>query len=98
MQWGYFEFVSGITLHTYRSPMKHLTECKREKYNLTLTTLWVNSADDKLIFFFFFPENNWHFMQIVPIEDNLQEMSKLVFWEKKKIYFMVVCWQYYPEC
>ena len=37
--------------------------------SLTITTLWANSADDKLmIFFLFFPENMiQHFMQIVPI-------------------------------
>ena len=35
-------------------------------YILNFTTLWTNSADDKLILFFlFFPENKiWHFMQI----------------------------------
>ena len=34
---------------------------------LTFTTLWANSADDKLmIFFLFFPGNRiWHFVQIV---------------------------------
>ena len=45
------------------------------------TTLWANSADDKLLIFFLFsPENRiWHFMQIVSIGDNLHEMSKPVF-------------------
>ena len=40
---------------------------KLKMYLLTLTALWVNSADDPLIFFFLlFPENRiWHFMQIV---------------------------------
>ena len=53
---------------------------------LTITTLWANSADDKLmIFFLFFPENRlWHFMQIISIGDCLHEMSKLVFSEKKQ--------------
>ena len=48
------------------------------------TTLWVNSADDQLmVFFWFFPENRiWHFMEIVVfIEDNLHEMLNLVSWE-----------------
>ena len=50
------------------------------------TTLWANSADDKLmIFFLFFSENRiWHFTQIVSSGDNLHEMSKPVFWRKKK--------------
>ena len=40
---------------------------KTEFSELTLTTLWANSADDKLVIvFLFFPENRiWHFMQIV---------------------------------
>ena len=52
--------------------------------NLTFTTLWAFSADDRLmIFFLFFPENRiWHFMQIVSVGDNLHEMSNPVFWEK----------------
>ena len=43
----------------------------RKKIILNSTTIWVNSADDKLIFFLFFPENIHfqnrlcHFMQIV---------------------------------
>ena len=51
---------------------------------LTFTTLWANSADNKLtIFFLIFPENRiWNFIQIVSIGDNLHEMSKSVFWEK----------------
>ena len=52
--------------------------------NLTFTTLWAFSADDKMmLFFLFFPENRiWHFMQIVSLGDNLHEMSNPVFWEK----------------
>ena len=55
---------------------------------LTFTTLWANSSDDKMtIVFLFFPENRlWHFMQTVSLgeRDNLYEMSKPIFWEKKK--------------
>ena len=53
---------------------------------LTITTLWPNSADSKLvIIFLIFPENKiCHFMQIVSIGDNLHEMSNLVSWGKKK--------------
>ena len=41
--------------------------------NLTLTTLWADSADDKLKWFFYiFLENKiWHLMQIVSLGDNL---------------------------
>ena len=42
---------------------------------------WANSADGKLVIFFFmfFPENRiWHFMQIVSIGDNLHEIQILV--------------------
>ena len=51
---------------------------------LTFTTLWANSADNKLMtFFLLFPENeNWHFMQTVSNGDNLYEMSTPVSWEK----------------
>ena len=51
---------------------------------LTVTILWANSADYKLVIFFLvFPENRfWHFMQIVSTGDNLHEMSDPVAWEK----------------
>ena len=64
---------------------------------LTFTTLWANSADDKLvIFFLFFPENRiWHFMQIVSIVDNLLERSIPVFREK---HFKCHLLKIYPEC
>ena len=40
------------------------------------------------IVFNFIQENRiWHFMQIVSTGDNLHEMSKPVFLEKKKKYF-----------
>ena len=44
---------------------------------LTFTTLWADSADDKLmIFFLIFPENRiWHFIQIFSYGDNLHEVS-----------------------
>ena len=50
----------------------------------TLSTLWANSADDKLVILvLYFPENRiWYFMQIVSSADNLHEMSNPVFWEK----------------
>ena len=48
--------------------------------NLTITTFWANSADDRLMIFFLFSSENrvWHFMQIVSIGDYLHEMSKPV--------------------
>ena len=51
---------------------------------LTSTTLLSNSADDKLVnfFFLFFPENR-------------NQMSNPVFWGKNQY---VVCWLFYPEC
>ena len=57
-----------------------------------VTTLWANSADDKLtIFFLFSPENRFcNFMQIVSIGDILYEMSKPVFWEKNTKYFKML--------
>ena len=50
----------------------------------TFTTLWANSADDKLMTFFsFFPENGiCHFMHTVPSGDILYEMYVPIFWEK----------------
>ena len=49
-----------------------------------LSTLGKISADDIFKYFIlYFPENKlWHFMQIVSSGDNLQEMSKHIFWEK----------------
>ena len=56
-----------------------------EKLELTLTIIGANSADDKLVIFFFFRENRvWHFMQIVSCGDNLHEMSNSIFWGRKK--------------
>ena len=52
---------------------------------LTFTIFWANSADDKLVIFFFllFSENSiCHFMQIVSNGDNLHEMSNPVSREK----------------
>ena len=51
---------------------------------LTISMLGKISADDILIFLFFFPPENriWHFMQIVSTRDNLHDMSNSVFWEK----------------
>ena len=68
---------------------------------LTFTTLWANSADDKLmiLFFLFYPENGiWHFMQIVSTGDNLYEMSNLVFCEKEENYFNLLPADFYLGC
>ena len=61
---------------------------------LTFTTLSANSADDKLMIFYFsifFRENRiWNFKHL---------SLNLVFWEtKKKVFQNVVCWKFYPEC
>ena len=64
------------------------------KGSLTFIILWANSADDKLMMFFFlfFPDKRiLHFMQIVSNGDNLHEMSNPVFWENKKNSSYVVC-------
>ena len=52
--------------------------------SLIFTTLWANSAENKLvILFLFFPENRiLHYIQIVSVWDNLHDMSNTVFWEK----------------
>ena len=50
---------------------------------INFTSLLAKSAGNKLIFYYFFPEN-WlrHFMHIVSSEDNLYEMPKPLFCEK----------------
>ena len=51
----------------------------------TITTLWANSADDKLIisFFYFFQKMGFDIScNTISLGDNLHEMSKLIFWEK----------------
>ena len=70
--------------------------CRFIKNAYWVTTLWTNSADDKLVAYsLFFPENSiWHFMQIVSIGDNLLEMSNSVFRENKKKNQNVICWQF----
>ena len=50
---------------------------------LTFTTLYANSADNNLMVF---PQKNGsgiYFMQIV-LEDNMQDMSKSMFWKTKE--------------
>ena len=44
--------------------------------SLIFTTLWANSADNKLIFF---PEKK----RLIDFKQNLHEISKSYFWEKK---------------
>ena len=61
---------------------------------LTLTTLWANSADDKLvIFFLFFPETGFYILcKLFPFETIFTKCQTL-FSEKKneKILHKVVC-------
>ena len=68
------------------------------KSGLSFNTVWINSADDKLIIFFlFFPENRiWHFMQIVSLE-TICTISEPVFWEKAGKFQYAVCWELYPD-
>ena len=50
---------------------------------LIFTTLWANSADDKLMFFLFSLENRlWHFMQTVSLEEIIYMKYQNLFWEK----------------
>ena len=59
-----------------------------------LSVLGNNFSRQQLgIFFLFFLENRLqHFMQIVSSGDNLHEMSKSIFWEKKeKILQNAIC-------
>ena len=57
-----------------------------KRMTLTFTTLWVNSAHDKLmillLLLLFFPENRFlHFMKSASIGDSLHEISNLGSWE-----------------
>ena len=67
--------------------------------DLHFTTHWTNSADDKLvIFFFIFSQKTiWHFMQIVSIGDNLHEMSNSLFSGKNKNISRCCQWKILPE-
>ena len=59
----------------------------RWKAILTVTTLLANSDDKLMIFFLIFPENRLsHFMQNLSAGDNLHEISKHCFWEKKNYF------------
>ena len=73
-----------IKITAYRQPIFWITKLhlswNRNKNILTFTTLWANSASNKLMIFFL--ENGvWHFMQIVSNGDNLHEMSNHVSWK-----------------
>ena len=66
--------------------------------DLTLTTLWANSADDKLMIFFLFPQKTgFDISQIVSIGDNLYEMSKPVFWFKQEKYFKKLSNEFFTQ-
>ena len=70
-----------------------------ETFCLIVTTLWANSADDKLMIFF--PENRiCHFMQIVSLSpmEMIAWIVKICFLRKKrKIFQYVICLKFYPE-
>ena len=56
-----------------------------------------NSADDKLIFFLFFPENRlWHIMQTVSLGDNLHEIKVCLLGKIRNILQNVIWWNFYP--
>ena len=62
-----------------------LLQVSYNQSRLTFTTLWTNSANDK-IDIFLKKTGFWHFMQIVFNGDNLREMSKPGFWKKSEKY------------
>ena len=50
--------------------------------SLTLSMLGkFHQTTFRTIFLMFLENRHWHFMQIVSLGDNLQEMSKSIFWE-----------------
>ena len=81
-------------------PVKTVTEfLSVASKRLIFTTLWANSADNKLmVFFLLFPENKiWQILQIISIETILICMKyQILFSGKNKK--NVVCWIFYPEC
>ena len=44
---------------------------------------WANSADEKMMMFFFRENRIWQVVQIVSIGDSLHEVSYHIFWKKK---------------
>ena len=59
---------------------------------IIIITLWVNSADNKLIFFLIFPENrDQHLIQMVSWGDTLPEMSNLFTGKIRKTFQNVIC-------
>ena len=89
-----------INLPEKMSEVRHVLK-KTWVFSLIFITLWANSAANKIvIFFLFFSENRiWPFMLIVSPGDNLQEMSKSVFWEKLENYFkMSSAETFFPAC
>ena len=59
---------------------------------LTFTTVWANSADDKLIVFFssFSQKMGFDISCSISTADNLHEMSKPVSLEKSEKYFIML--------
>ena len=86
---GIFPFREDPTSEGVKSILTELLPLQLYPFRLSFTTLWSNSADNKLMIrLLFFPENRlWYFMQIVSLGDNLHEISKPILWEKKAKYF-----------
>ena len=64
--WRYFMLRAMLFMLSDIKSIIHLCLSASALVGLTITTFWVNSADNKLtIFLIFVPENRiWHFMQI----------------------------------
>ena len=65
---------------------------------IIIITIWVNSADNKLIFFLIFPENRHnHFIQIVSWRDTLPEISNLVTGKIRKKHFKMSFAEFFSQ-
>ena len=97
--WHFMQIISKLSWHGLSSVdwavklqtnkprlnMMTLRNEEREEIMKTFTTLWVLYSANSVTNWSYFPENRlWNFMQIISKEDNLHEMSKPIFWKKKK--------------
>ena len=93
---GHLSELFHVQLIIIKSSWKH-------EEGLTFTSLWVNSADDKVMIFFLpFSEKKKkntirQFMQIVFVGDNMHEISNPLSWGKQEMNFKILSAEFFTQ-
>ena len=85
----YFVWVQ-IQVYIFSGLSPILPQATAHRGNLAFTTLWANSADNKLIIFYIFFSQKIGFDISLQTGDNVHEMSKPIFCKNMRIIFQIV--------